>query len=137
MSVRLNIHMSKIIRTLIKVGIRTYATHANCRTLLMVIKIIGLVININFWNSIKDEFDRLFFKNLLHCFSLKTRIHDCYSKNIINTFVPNTPFLYPLKASENRKVLTNGLTYNKINKLLLPLKSSEKRRWESGGIEAN
>ena len=33
MSVRLNLGMFKIMRTSIKVGVRTYATYANCRTL--------------------------------------------------------------------------------------------------------
>ena len=33
MSVRVNVHMSKIMRTPIKVGIRTYVTNVNCRTL--------------------------------------------------------------------------------------------------------
>ena len=34
MSVLVNVRMSKIMRTLVKVGVRTYATYANCRTLL-------------------------------------------------------------------------------------------------------
>ena len=34
MSVRLNVHMSKIMRTLIKVGVHTYATYDNCQTLM-------------------------------------------------------------------------------------------------------
>ena len=33
MSIRLNIRMSKTMHTLIKVGISTYATYANCRTM--------------------------------------------------------------------------------------------------------
>ena len=33
MSVRVNVHMSKIMRTLIRVGERTYATYANYLTL--------------------------------------------------------------------------------------------------------
>ena len=33
MSVRVNVRMSKIMRTPIKVSVRTYATYANCRTL--------------------------------------------------------------------------------------------------------
>ena len=33
MSVRVNVRMSKIMRTLIKVELRTYSTYANCRTL--------------------------------------------------------------------------------------------------------
>ena len=32
MSVRLKVRMSKIMRTLINVVVRTYATYANCRT---------------------------------------------------------------------------------------------------------
>ena len=32
MSVRVNVRMSKIMRTPIKGGVRTYATYANCRT---------------------------------------------------------------------------------------------------------
>ena len=34
MGVRVNVRISKIIGTPIKVGVRTYATYANCRTLL-------------------------------------------------------------------------------------------------------
>ena len=33
MGVHLNVHMSKIMCTLIKVGIHTYAIYANCQTL--------------------------------------------------------------------------------------------------------
>ena len=33
MSVRVNVRMSKIMRTPIKVSVHTYATYANCRTL--------------------------------------------------------------------------------------------------------
>ena len=33
MSERINVHISKIMRTPIKLGVRTYATYANCRTL--------------------------------------------------------------------------------------------------------
>ena len=33
MSVRLNVHMSEIMRTLIKVGVRSYAMYANFQTL--------------------------------------------------------------------------------------------------------
>ena len=33
MSVRVNVRMSKIMLTSMKVGVRTYMTHANCRTL--------------------------------------------------------------------------------------------------------
>ena len=33
MSVLVNVHMSKIMRTPIKLGVRTYAKYANCRTL--------------------------------------------------------------------------------------------------------
>ena len=33
MSVRVNVRMSKIMRTPIKVGVSTYATYTNCRTL--------------------------------------------------------------------------------------------------------
>ena len=32
-SVRVNAHMSKIMHTPIKIGLRTYATYTNCRTL--------------------------------------------------------------------------------------------------------
>ena len=42
MSVRVNVWMSKIMRTPIKVGVRTYATYANCRTLTY-IKLYGKV----------------------------------------------------------------------------------------------
>ena len=35
MCVRINARMSKIMPTVIKVGVRTYATYANCRTLHM------------------------------------------------------------------------------------------------------
>ena len=34
MSVRVKVRMFKIMRTSIKVGVRTYATYANCQTLL-------------------------------------------------------------------------------------------------------
>ena len=33
MSVRVNVHMSKIMRTPIELGVHTYATYINCRTL--------------------------------------------------------------------------------------------------------
>ena len=33
MSVRVNIHVSKFMRTSIKLGVRTYATYANCQTM--------------------------------------------------------------------------------------------------------
>ena len=33
MSVRVKVRISKIMRTSIKVGVRTYATYTNCRTL--------------------------------------------------------------------------------------------------------
>ena len=33
MGVRVNVRISKIVRTLIKVGVRKYATYVNCRTL--------------------------------------------------------------------------------------------------------
>ena len=33
MSVRVNVRMSQIICTLKKIGVRTYATYANCQTL--------------------------------------------------------------------------------------------------------
>ena len=33
MCARVNVRMSQIMRTQIKVGVRTYATYANCRTL--------------------------------------------------------------------------------------------------------
>ena len=42
MSVRVNVRMSKIMRTPIQVGVRTYATYANCRTL----------IQFNFWGLV-------------------------------------------------------------------------------------
>ena len=34
MSIRVNAHMTKIMRTPIKLGVRTCATYANCQTLL-------------------------------------------------------------------------------------------------------
>ena len=41
MSVRLNVHITKIMRTLTKVGVHTYATYANCRTLNKLYKTLG------------------------------------------------------------------------------------------------
>ena len=42
MSVRVNGHKSKFMRTPIKLGVRTYATYANCQTLLVVQKYEGV-----------------------------------------------------------------------------------------------
>ena len=41
MSLRLNVHITKIMRTLTKVGVHTYATYANCRTLNKLYKTLG------------------------------------------------------------------------------------------------
>ena len=37
MSVRVKVRISKIMRTSIKVGVRTYATYTNCRTLTIIL----------------------------------------------------------------------------------------------------
>ena len=37
----------------------------------------------------------------------------CFSSFYLNPFIPNVPFLYPLKTSENRKGVENGCIRNK------------------------
>ena len=37
----------------------------------------------------------------------------CFSSFYLNPFIPNVPFLYPLKTSENRKGLEKGCIRNK------------------------
>ena len=42
MSVRVNVRMSKIMRTPKKVGLRTYTTYANCQTLLLKLGVLAM-----------------------------------------------------------------------------------------------
>ena len=52
----------------------------------------------------EDFWERLHFKSLMILLTFKLIVQNNHSYFCDNPFVPNAPFLYPLKTSENRKV---------------------------------